>query len=63
MYILLQLVREHYGHFATLEATFLVKFESSEISLDIPEDGKVTKEGWRITPRTYPTVSDTEHWT
>ena len=35
-----------------------VKFEHSEITLNIPEDGLVTKEGWRITPLTTPTVSE-----
>ena len=52
-----QIVRKHYGQFARQEATLRVKFERSKISLDIPEDGQVTKDGWKITPRTYPTVS------
>ena len=60
-YVMLQIVRKHYGHFATLEATLFIKFERSKISLDIPEDGQVTKDGWRITPRTHPTVSDLNH--
>ena len=55
--ILLQVVREHYGHFAEQEATLRVKFERGEITLSIPEDGLDTKEGWKITPFTYPTVS------
>ena len=37
------------------EETFPIKFEDSEISLDIPEDGE-TKEGWTITPCTYPLI-------
>ena len=53
----LQVVREHYGHFADREATFRVRFERSKITLDISADGLVTKEGWRITPFTAPTVS------
>ena len=54
----LQVVREHYRHFASQKATLRVSFESSEISLDIPvPDGLVTGEGWRITPFTAPTVS------
>ena len=53
----LQVVREHYGHFADQEATFRVRFEHSEITLGISEDGLVTREGWRITPFTAPTVS------
>ena len=35
----------------------LVRFQHSEITLDISEDGLVTTEGWRITPFTTPTVS------
>ena len=53
----LQVVREHYGHFADQEATFRVRFEHSEITLGISDDGLVTREGWRITPFTAPTVS------
>ena len=53
----LQVVRDHYGHFATEEAILRVKFQRSEITLDIPVDGRVTREGWRIIPRSYPTVS------
>ena len=59
----LQCVREDYGCFAKWETTFRVDFEeeSSGISLDIPEDGQMTKNGWRILPLTNPTVSYTEH--
>ena len=53
----MQIVGKHYSQ----ETSFQVRFGRSKISLDIPEDGKVTKEGWRITPSTHPTVSDTEH--
>ena len=52
----LQVVREHYDHFATREATLRINFGRSEITLDIPVDGLVTKDGWRITPLTFPTV-------
>ena len=51
-----QVVREHYGHFAREEATLRVIFMDSEITLNIPVDGLVTGEGWRITPFTTPTV-------
>ena len=57
-FVSLQIVRKHYGHFAKQEATLRIRFEHSKITLDIPEDGQVTKEGWRITPRTHPTVSE-----
>ena len=57
----LQVVREHYGHFAKKEVTLRVRFEHSEIMLNIPVDGLVTKEGWRIVPCSHPTVS--EAWT
>ena len=55
----MQVVREHYGHFAKKEATLRIRFEGNEITLDIPADGLVTKEGWRITPLSFPTVSQT----
>ena len=35
-----------------------VKFEHSAIILEIPEEGLVTEEGWRITPLTAPIVSE-----
>ena len=54
----MQVVRDHYGNFAREEATLRVKFECSKITLDIPVDARVTREGWRIIPRSYPTVSD-----
>ena len=57
----LQVVREHYGHFAKKEVTLRVRFGRSEITLGIPEDGLVTREGWRIAPFSHPTVS--EAWT
>ena len=57
MYLSMQIVGKHYCQ----ETSFQVRFGNSKISLDIPEDGEVTKEGWRITPSTHPTVSDTEH--
>ena len=52
----LQVVKEHYGHFAMEEATLRVRFGSSKITLDLPVDGLMTRDGWRITPRSYPTV-------
>ena len=55
----MQVVREHYGHFAKKEATLRITFGGNEITLDIPADGLVTKEGWRITPLSFPTVSQT----
>ena len=55
--ILLQIVREHYDHFAKQDATVRVRFSNSEITLDIPETGLVTGLGWRITPFSHPTVS------
>ena len=53
----LQVVRKHYCDFAREEATLPVGFMDSEITLDIPVDGLVTREGWRIIPFTAPTVS------
>ena len=53
----MQVVREHYGHFAKEEGTLRVRFVGSKITLDIPEDGLVTDEGWKIIPFSHPTVS------
>lgn len=50
----LQLIREHNSHSAS---TLKIKFEKDRLTLDIPGDGTVTKEGWTITPFTHPTVS------
>ena len=55
--IQLQVVRKYYGVFARREATLRVSFGSSKITLGIPDDGLVTREGWRITPLSFPTVS------
>ena len=54
VYICASFVREHYSHFAKQEATLRVKFEHSDITLDISLDGLVTREGWRMTPLTAP---------
>ena len=54
----MQVVREYYGHFAKKEATLRIRFEVNEITLNIPADGLVTQEGWRITPLSFPTVSE-----
>ena len=53
----LQLVKKHYGTLAKETGSIQIKFDSSEITLSIPEDGLMTKEGWRITPFAFPTVS------
>ena len=52
----LQIVKNHYSHF-TKDLSTTVDFEGSEITLNIPEDGEPTKEGWNVTPMTYPVVS------
>ena len=54
----MQVVREYYGHFAKMEATLRIGFEDTEITLSIPADGLVTREGWRITPLSFPIVSE-----
>ena len=54
----LQVVKKHYGHFAKKEVTLRVRFERSEIMLNIPEDGLVTRKGWKIVPCSHPTVSE-----
>ena len=54
----LQFVGEYYNsHFARREATLRVIFTDGEITLNIPDGGLVTGEGWRITPFSHPTVS------
>ena len=54
----LQIVRKHYGHFAREVTIMQVGFERSEITLDIPHEGLVTKEGSKIIPFSPPTVSE-----
>ena len=51
-----QIVKKHYCRFARQQMTLRVSFESREITLDIPENGIKTCQGWRITPRSCPTV-------
>ena len=54
----LQFIGEYYNsHFARREATLRVIFTDGEITLNIPDGGLVTGEGWRITPFSHPTVS------
>ena len=50
-------MKNYFSHFAKLDAWLKVGFQKSEITLDIPEDGEITREGWKITPMTYPAVS------
>ena len=47
-------MKNHYSHF-TKDSSAKIEFEGSEITLNIPEDGELTKEGWNVTPIT-PTV-------
>ena len=58
-YLSLQLVRKHYNPSARCDSV-RVKFKEDRVSLSIPDDGTVTKEGWRITPFANPTVSGTK---
>ena len=53
----MQAVRNYFSHFAKLDTWLKVGFQKSEITLDIPEDGEITRAGWKITPMTYPAVS------
>ena len=41
---------------AKLDMLVKIRFEGSEITLNIPEDGKLTQEGWKIIPMTHPLV-------
>ena len=50
-------MKNYFSHFAKLDAWLRVGFQKSEITVDIPEDGEITWEGWKITPMTYPAVS------
>ena len=34
-----------------------IQFEAAEIKLDIPKEGTILKEGWKILPLTAPVVS------
>ena len=53
----MQLVKKHYGHSAREDGSLRITFEDREITMSIPEDGLTTKEHWRITPFSHPTVS------
>ena len=52
----MQAVEQHFSHFAKLDTSLKVIFQESEITLNIPEEGIYTQEGWKITPMTYPVV-------
>ena len=52
----LQVVEHYFSQFAKLDTSLKIGFERSEITLNIPEDGRTTDEGWKITPMTYPVV-------
>ena len=51
----------HYGHFAKRDTSMKVRFQRGEITLNIPEDGCLTPEGWKITPMSYPGVRNLVH--
>lgn len=53
----LQAVKYHYDHFAKRDTSLKVEFQRSEITLDIPEDGQLTRDRWLIIPMSYPSVS------
>ena len=46
----LQAVENHYNDFAKWDSSMTFEFEENEITLIIPEDRELTKEGWNITP-------------
>ena len=46
----------HYGHFAKRDTSMKVRFERGEITPNIPENGCLTPEGWKIIPMSYPGV-------
>lgn len=53
----MQAVQNHFSCFAKWDTSLKVGFQKSEITLNIPDDGELTQEGWKITPMTYPAVS------
>ena len=53
----MQAVKNHFTCFAKWDTSLKVGFQKSEITLNIPDDGELTQEGWKITPMTYPAVS------
>ena len=58
----LQAVENHYNDFAKWDSSTTFEFEGSEITLDIPQDGKPTEEGWSITPNTPTVVCLYNYW-
>ena len=53
----MQAVKHHFSCFAKWDTSLKVGFQKSEITLNIPDDGELTREGWKIIPMTYPAVS------
>ena len=53
----MQAVQNHFSCFAKWDTSLKVGFQKSKITLNIPDDGELTQEGWKITPMTYPAVS------
>ena len=49
-------MENHYDDFAKWDSSTTFEFEESEIALNIPQDGELTKEGWNIIPITRPVV-------
>ena len=43
-------MENHYNDFAKRDSSTTFEFEENKITLNIPEDGELTKEGWNITP-------------
>ena len=58
----LQAVENHYNGFAKRDSSITFEFEESKITLNIPEDGELTKEGWNITPNTPTVVYLYNYW-
>ena len=59
MYMYMQIVQEKYNQ---EKQVFIgpeqpIQFEAAEIKLDIPKEGTILKEGWKLLPLTAPVVS------
>ena len=52
----MQAVKHHFDPFAKRDNFRKLVFQNGEIDLDIPKDGDLTQEGWKVTPICYPAV-------
>ncbi len=53
---------EYLSKRAVLGLNLCIDFEEDRVRLDIPMEGMVIKDGWKLTPLFFPTVSITNNY-